>query len=358
MQQTGDLSTALPPFKSSRIASLLPGLTGVVRELSLYPFLVAHSHECEENILSVTHSKLPTSAPLSTSEIAAGWNTANNLQMHCLSPSLESLLSTRLCSFYHVDIPTLARATPTVLLTHVSAPRSPDDPTEAQIVELTKGLIPSLNTIISTNCRTLLDVYQLHRNLARAVRRSELADQPILSARLRFSAIRDRTDDHVMRNQREKKRITVIQWSKPLYLAGDWVPEIIRIAGGGADGFTREGGPSEKVTPRDLRRMDIVVFAICALGIEGCKRVVDEFMGTNANVLRGWHGKIVVTDATRLFSRVDLSTVVQSAEVLAEILTAKTRYRGLLWDEWSKSDMPKLQGQNSISTENQVVLST
>lgn len=42
---------------------------------------------------------------------------------------------------------------------------------------------------------------------------------------------------------REKKRVTCIQWTEPVYAAGAWVPELIHMAGG-QDTTCTAGGPS------------------------------------------------------------------------------------------------------------------
>lgn len=110
-----------------------------------------------------------------------------------------------------------------------------------------------------------------------------------------------------------------MQWTDPLYLAGDWIPEVVTLSAAG-DGFTKPGAPSIPVHPADLKRVDIVLFAVCALDLRACQMVVNRFWRQNAHTLRVWTGKLVAVDASRLFSRPALSTVVKSAEVIAEVV--------------------------------------
>lgn len=111
---------------------------------------------------------------------------------------------------------------------------------------------------------------------------------------------------------------------------------MVAIAGGRGDGVTREGKPSVAGFVRNLRDADVIVFAICAMSIKGCQRIAENFWKRAVYELRGWGGRIVITDATRLFSRMAVGSVVQSAEVIAEILSEKPLYghKGVLWQDW------------------------
>jgi hypothetical protein len=51
---------------------------------------------------------------------------------------------------------------------------------------------------------------------------------------------------------REKKRVTCIQWTEPVYAAGAWVPELIQLAGG-EDTTCTAGGPSVTLSQAQVR---------------------------------------------------------------------------------------------------------
>jgi iron complex transport system substrate-binding protein len=51
---------------------------------------------------------------------------------------------------------------------------------------------------------------------------------------------------------RERKRVTCIQWTEPVYAAGAWVPELIAMAGG-QDTTCTAGGPSITLSQQQVR---------------------------------------------------------------------------------------------------------
>lgn len=158
----------------------------------------------------------------------------------------------------------------------------------------------------------------------------------VAAARGRLESVRAHVNAVFRQVQKKRPRVTVVQWAEPLFLAGDWVPRVVTLAGGSGDGITREGKPSVVVSAEELKDVDIVVFAICAVGVKECRKIVEDFWKRAASEIGEWKGRIVVTDGLRLFSRVAVGTIVQSTEVIAEILLGKSFYghRGILWEEW------------------------
>lgn len=315
------------------VASLLPGLTDVLVDLRLAAHVVANSHECDLSSSTVTFPKLPGTPDLTSLEIASGWNAATAPHTSQFSPFCRHLLATRTCSFYHVNPEALARANPRVLLTHVAPSRSPLDPAEDDVQVALQRLLPRLEVIISANCRTLRDVFQLQLDVARALHRPAVAVLPVATARARLRSLQIRADAARLQ---KRPRLTVVQWADPLFLAGDWVPAVVRAAGGDPDGLTVEGSPSVAVEPAALLGVDVVVFALCAVDLKGCAKALEAFLEKHGSLFAGWKGSFVVTDATKLFSRPSLSAVAKSAEVLSDVVLDgnKFRYRGVLWDFW------------------------
>lgn len=163
-----------------------------------------------------------------------------------------------------------------------------------------------------------------------------MAVAPVAGARGGLESVRAFVEARFRQGKAERRKVAIVQWVEPLFLAGDWVPGVAVLAGSAGDGYTREGRPSVSVGVDALRGVDVVVFAVCAVGMEGCRQIVQEFVKREERKLQGWKGRFVVTDATMLFSRPAISTVVQSAEVVAEIVLEEGCYghRGMLWDDW------------------------
>lgn len=189
---------------------------------------------------------------------------------------------------------------------------------------------------MSVDVRTLEDVFRLHRRLAKELGVEDAAVEPVAEARGRLESIRAFVNAEQQRLGQSRLKVAIVQWADPLFLAGDWVPGVAILAGSDGDGFTHEGGPSVSVMVEDVTGVDLLVFAVCAVQLAGCRTIVNDFMEKNSKALRGWNGRVLFTDATTLFSRPSLSAVVQSAEVIAEIVLRRGCYghRGLLWREW------------------------
>lgn len=303
---------------TARIASLLPGLTDVLHDLKLSDRLVATSHECDHPTTAreVTRPKLHT-AGLTPQEISSGWSA---LAVHPLCHAL----STRICSFYTVDVEALRRLRPNIVITHLTPPRDLE-PSQEQVVLALKSIIPGI-TVINTNPTCLKEVYQLYHDVGNHVGTSSV--KCVANMRSKILSLSRLPAQNA-------PSVAVVQWTDPLYLAGDWVPEIISHWAH-PHHLTSPGSPSVCVSPDALRKTDVVVFAICALDIDACSRVIQSFWSSNRNVFDNWRGRLICTDATRLFSRVALSVIVTSAEVLAEIVMDSDLFghKGLLWAEW------------------------
>jgi iron complex transport system substrate-binding protein len=62
--------------------------------------------------------------------------------------------------------------------------------------------------------------------------------------------------------------VLVLEWTDPPYLAGHWVPELVRRAGG-RPVMAVEGGRSVAARWVDLPAADLVVVAPCGYGLDG-----------------------------------------------------------------------------------------
>lgn len=308
-----------------RVASLLPGLTDVIHDLDRSSTLVATSHECHSKcvgqVATVTSAGL-LHTDISALEVSAGWNAT----LFANPPNL----ATHICSFYDTDIESLAAARPTVVLTHLRPQRQFSDPTPQDLRRAIRSVIPSVTHVISADPHTLDEIYALHLSVSRVLHASRIAINLVETARHRLQHISQFVSKQLL--DKKPPSLAVVQWTDPLYLAGDWVPEIVRLSAI-HDPFTSVGQPSVSVSVGDLFQVEVIVFSLCALDLNACRKGVNAFWRKHNHMLRNWPGTVIITDSTKLFSRVALSNVVQSAEVVAEIVTRSNFYghRGSLW---------------------------
>ncbi|HTI49509.1 MAG TPA: ABC transporter substrate-binding protein, partial [Planctomycetaceae bacterium] len=113
-----------------------------------------------------------------------------------------------------------------------------------------------------------------------------------------------------------------IEWIEPLMAAGNWVPELVAIAGG-VNLFGEAGKHSPWMSWEELaeRDPDVIVVLPCGWDIPRCQREMGPL-----TCCEGWralaavrNGQVYLTDGNQYFNRPG-PRVVESAEILAEIL--------------------------------------
>ncbi|REJ90256.1 MAG: hypothetical protein DWQ29_06810, partial [Planctomycetota bacterium] len=120
----------------------------------------------------------------------------------------------------------------------------------------------------------------------------------------------------------ERPTIGCIEWTDPLMCAGNWVPELVRIAGG-RDVFGKAGEHSPYMSWDDLSREDPDVIALmpCGFDIERTHEETQVLVRDSRwQQLRAVQsGRVFLTDGNQYFNRPG-PRLVESAEILAEIL--------------------------------------
>jgi iron complex transport system substrate-binding protein len=125
----------------------------------------------------------------------------------------------------------------------------------------------------------------------------------------------------------ERPSVLTIEWFDPLMPAGNWVPELVELAGG-RNLLGEAGAHSPTLSWEEMAATDpdVVVLLPCGFGIQ---QALAELPVLEA--LPGWRelravglGRVAVADGNRYFNRPG-PRVVESAEILAEILRAVAR---------------------------------
>lgn len=225
-----------------RIASLLPASTEIVRALGLADDLVAVTFECSlrDRLPVVVNSAIP--ADLSPAQID-GWvreRAAAGLPM------------------YELDRAALAALEPDLILTQdlcrVCA-------LPAGTVEDACRAIGTDAAVVTLDPRYLSDVFFDIETVANAAAVPAAGQELAWSLRRRVDVVARTVEG------RPSPRVLVLEWTDPPYLAGHWVPEMIRRAGGTPLGGV-EGGRSVAADWGDLPAADVVVVAPCGFGLE------------------------------------------------------------------------------------------
>ena len=228
-----------------RIASLLPAATEIVRALGLTDDLVAVTFECSlrDRVPVVVDTAIP--ADLAPAEID-----------HWVRDRAAAGLP-----MYELDRAALAALQPDLILTQdlcrVCA-------LPAGTVEDACRVIGTDAAVVSLDPRYLADVFFDIESVADA------AGAPAAGRDLAWS-LRRRVDAAARAVEgRPQPRVLVLEWTDPPYLAGHWVPEMIRRAGGKPLGGA-EGSRSTATPWENLPAADVVVIAPCGFGLEAAR---------------------------------------------------------------------------------------
>ncbi|MBA3908220.1 MAG: cobalamin-binding protein [Pseudonocardiales bacterium] len=246
-----------------RIASLLPAATEIVLALGLEDRLAAVTFECAPTARARYPVVVNTAIPpgLTPAEIDA-WvrdRTARGLPL------------------YELDRAALAAVDPELILTQdlcrVCA-------LPATTVAAACEAIGVDAEVLSLDPRSLDDVMDAVIAVGRAAGVAQAADQ------LRRSLCARLDDVGRAVAGRPRPRVLVLEWTDPPFLAGHWVPELVRRAGGRPVGAV-EGGRTVAARWEDLPSADVVVVAPCGFGLDGaleqCAAVAAHLRPTQLN---------------------------------------------------------------------------
>jgi iron complex transport system substrate-binding protein len=228
-----------------RIASLLPAATEIVTALGLADRLVAVTFECAASVRASCPVVVDTAIPgdLTPAEIDA-WvreRAAHDLPL------------------YELDRAALAAAGPDLILTQDLC----------RVCALPAATVAEACRVIGTDAEVLTldprsvdDVLDAVTAVGSAADAADAATALVGRLRARLAAV-ERAVAH-----RPRPRVLVLEWTDPAYLAGHWVPELVRRAGGQPVGAL-PGERSVAAAWADLPEADLVVVAPCGYDLDG-----------------------------------------------------------------------------------------
>jgi iron complex transport system substrate-binding protein len=291
-------------MRAKRIVSLLPSATEILCALGLQESLLAVSHECNFPPAAACKPRA-TFACIDSQRGSSEIDDEVKSRVHAGQP------------LYGLNETLLRELAPDLIVTQdqcdVCAIRYEDVRNLAQTApELARTQLLALNPT------SLDDVLQDVRRVGHAAgvpeRGRELFD--ILRARV------NRIDDVTKSLPASKRpRVVCIEWIEPLMTAGNWIPELIELAGG-RSGLAESGKHSRYVTWSQIVEFnpDVLLVSPCGFDLQRGEREA-----RNLIELPGWDnleavrsGRVFVVDSNLLLS--SGSRMVDSLEVLAHLL--------------------------------------
>jgi len=323
----------LPPRAPQRIVSLLPAATEIVAALGLRDRLVGRSHECDEpdgidRLPSLTAARIDGSAPSREIHeqvgraLAVGPTGCGQPAAGCRTPSAASAPAAShsgSSALFALDVDTLAGLQPDLILTQAACDVCAIAAADVEAAARAAGVG---TRVLSLSPATLGDL--LADILAVGAATGTLPRARELAARLqaRIDSVACRTKALTRGNAARPPRVAMIEWLDPPMAAGNWVPEMVRLAGA-EDVLGRAGAHSHWITWDDVAAADpdTVVLVPCGFPLD---RVVAEAAGPEVRPhLQGLRafpaGRVIAVDGNRLFNRPG-PRLVDSLELLAEIL--------------------------------------
>lgn len=198
-----------------RIASLISAGTEMLYALGLGEKVVAVSHECDwppacRDLPRVTWSNIDSTAG----------SDAIDHQVRRLMDAGKPL--------YQIDAAKIAELRPNLIVTQAQCDVCAvayDDVLAA--VKNSAGL--QQTQVLSLTPGSLSDVFNEMLQLGAMAGESHKATEVVDGLRMRVERIRSITAELP---QSDRPRVAIIEWTEPLMQAGNWVPELIELAGG------------------------------------------------------------------------------------------------------------------------------
>ena len=299
-----------------RIISLIASATEIVAALGFEEQLVGRSHECD---YPPSVGRLPA---CSTSKVDV------DASSRAIDDQVRAIVSEGL-SVYRVDPDLLNRLAPTVILTQTQCEVCAVSLKDVE--QAVCDLVSSQPRIVSLEPMALDDIWTDIRSVAEALDNSTRGDCLVTQLTARLDTLRARTAAGATRPS-----IACIEWIEPLMHTGNWVPELVDVAGG-TNRFGESGTHSGSLTVADLVAADPDVVAImpCGFDIDRSRREMSPLTSRPEwpQLAAVRNGRVFIADGNQYFNRPG-PHVVESAEILAELLHPEAvdlRHRGTGW---------------------------
>jgi iron complex transport system substrate-binding protein len=285
-----------------RIVSLLPSATEIVCALGHQGSLVGRSHECDYP---------PEVAALPVC-------TAPRLRVEAPSAAIDAdvraLLGAAL-AIYELDLERLRALAPDVIVTQTQCEVCAVPLAQVQWAAAA-CLAPGVR-IVALEPTCLEAVWTDVRQVAHALAAGSDGERLLARVRRAMEAVAERAA-----RQPARPRVAAVEWIEPLMAGGNWMPELIALAGG-VDTLGQAGEHSRVVAWPALRAADPDALLVLPCGFD-LPRTRTEAERLRANP--GWAelravraGRVYLLDGNAYFNRPG-PRLAESLEILAEVL--------------------------------------
>jgi iron complex transport system substrate-binding protein len=299
-----------------RIISLIPSATEIVAALGLIDFLVGRSHECD-------YPPEVRDRPICTRP---------KFDLEGSSAEIHNRVTTLLqsaLSVYAIELDTLKSLQPTHILTQAQCDVCGVSLSEVE--EAVASFTEIHPTIISLEPSRLTDA------LSDIYRVAEIFDVDIeelgLELKMRIDTCAQKTQ---LIPESDRPTVACIEWTDPLMAAGNWIPELVNLAGGRSL-FGEVGKHSPRLDWSALCDADPDVIVLLPCGYD-LKKTIEEAQALAQRpewpTLKAVQTeRVYATDGNHYFNRPG-PRLVDSLEILAEILHPELFNFGYQEPDW------------------------
>jgi iron complex transport system substrate-binding protein len=281
-----------------KIVTLIPSATEIVAFFGKKKEIIGKSHECDypkdlSNIVKLTEPKIRVDG--------------TSKEIH---QQIEAILEKSL-SVYKVNIEKLKNLDPDFIVTQAHCEVCAVS--FSHVENITKEHLGSKTKIISLQPNTLKEE-RVAKNLKIE---SSKTNKLINGLKKRIHNVK------ITSSKLNKPKILCIEWSEPLMAAGNWIPEMIEIAGG-KDILGKKGSDSHWIKFENIIESDpdFIIFIPCGFNLKQTKKDVETLIKGNNKWknLRAFKNKnFYITDGNQYFNRPG-PRLVESIEILCEII--------------------------------------
>jgi iron complex transport system substrate-binding protein len=288
-------------MQKKRVVSLLPSATEIVCALGATDQLVGRSHECD-------YPTAILSLPVCTAAKLNAGATSGEIDRQAKALLQEAV------SLYRIDTEKLRELQPDVILTQAQCEVCAVSLREVE--EAVSHWLGSRPQIVSLSPTRLADIWEDFRRVAETMDLAEHGKEVLRALKSRVVSVIEKTC--VMK---QPPSVACIEWIEPLMAAGNWVPELVELAGG-RNLVGEAGKHSPWLNWEALRQHDpeIIVCMPCGFGLQRTRTEMAPLLErpdwTKLRAVK--NRRVYLTDGSQYFNRPG-PRIVESLEILTEI---------------------------------------
>jgi iron complex transport system substrate-binding protein len=285
-----------------RIVSLISSATEILHALGQTPNQVGRSHECDfpPEVAALPVCTKPT------------------IDIHADSREIDRAVKDRVrnaLSVYEVFDEVLERLQPTHIITQTQC-----EVCAVSLRDVERSVASRLASspkVISLTPNSLADVWDDIRRVACALEIVEHGESVVASLQGRMCAVSDR-----VRRAGARPRVACIEWQEPLMAVGNWMPQLVEMAGG----INLLGEPDKHSgylpwTELVMADPDVIVISPCGFDLARTEQqmywLTERPEWSRLRAVQ--NGRVYLADGNQYFNRPG-PRLVETLQILAEIL--------------------------------------